>query len=169
MGDLVMETKELKLPPSVIGQIDISRMIRELTSLNDFFIDANRRTAGTPVQPPRLSRLLDQLAKANDYNLLEPSHRQGLIGELEALLRKAPLLHISFAAEPSPKALERILLWLRQNIDHQTLLTVGIQPSIAAGCVLRTPNRWFDMSMRQYLRQQEPYLAQLIEEAANGR
>lgn len=164
-----MEPKELVIPPNVIGQADVSRVMRELDSLNDFFIAAAARASGTSVQPPRLSRSLDELARVNQLNLLEEKHRQTLVDHLNSLLKKAPLLHISFAVEPPPKALERILLWFRQNIHPQTLLTVGLQPTIAAGCVLRTPNRWFDMSMREYLRQQQPYLAELIEEASRAK
>jgi hypothetical protein len=164
-----VEHKELILPPSVISQADVTRLIRELNGLNDFFVDANARASGTPIQPRRLSRMLDQTAKTNGYNLLQQPQRDSLITELEAILQKAPMLHISFAAEPSPKSLEPILAWFRQNIHPQALLTVGLQPTIAAGCVLRTPNRWFDMSMREYLRKQEPYLAELIEGVASGK
>ena len=160
---------ELKLPPNVIGQADVARISRELVGLNDFFVSAAARKSGTSMQPPRLSRLLDQLAKFNDCNLLEEADRAKLLAAIKLLTENAPVLHISFATEPSIKALERIILWLRQNIHPQTLLTVGLQPSIAAGCVLRTPNRWFDMSMREYLRKQEPYLAQLIGSAEDGK
>jgi F0F1-type ATP synthase delta subunit len=76
------------------------------------------------------------------------------------------LLHISFAAEPSTQALEKILVWFRANIHPQALLQVGLQPTIAAGCVLRTPNKVFDMSLRNHLIEQQKYLMQLIDVAA---
>jgi F0F1-type ATP synthase delta subunit len=160
---------ELKLPLSIVGPSDIARLQRELGNLNDFFIGAAARKSGTPMQPPPLSRLLDQLARDNGYNLLESSHRQKLQSELEALVTKVPSLHVSFAVEPPPKALEQVLDWFRTNIHPQLLLQVGLQPTIAAGCVLRTPNKVFDMSMRAFIRSQEPYLAQLIAGAANER
>jgi hypothetical protein len=109
-----------------------------------------------------LSRLLDSVARENGYNLLEDKSRTELEGKLNDILGKAPLLHISFASEPSPRALEQILSWFRQNIHPQALLQVGLQPTIAAGCTLRTANKFFDMSMRDYLKQQEGYLVQLI-------
>jgi F0F1-type ATP synthase delta subunit len=68
-----------------------------------------------------------------------------------------------------PKALEKILLWLRQNVHPQVLLQVGLQPAIAAGCVLRTTNKIFDMSLKAHLSQQTDYLKQLISGAADGR
>lgn len=159
---------ELKLPLSVISQVDVARLLRELNALDDFFAGAKARKAGTPVQPPRLTRTLDQLAQDNRYNLLDQATRERLTAQLNETLRAAPLMHISFAAEPSLKALERILLWLRTSIHPRVLLQVGLQPAIAAGCVLRTPNRLIDMSMRDYLKKQEPYLLELIRGATSG-
>lgn len=159
---------ELKLPLSVVSQVDVARLLRELNGLDDFFVGAATRKSGTPMQPPRLSRLLEQVATDNQHNLLEEKSRKELYSMLSDILGRAPLLHISFAAEPSGRALERILVWLRQNIHSQVLLQVGLQPTIAAGCVLRTPNKLFDMSMRNHLKAQEPYMVQLIEGAGGG-
>jgi F0F1-type ATP synthase delta subunit len=158
---------ELKLPNNVVSQVDVARVLREINSLNDFFAGAAKRQSGTPMQLPKLTRLLDQVASDNGMNLLDEKDRKTLAGHLNLVLGKAPLLHISFAAEPSPKSLERILVWFRTNIHPQALLQVGLQPTIAAGCVLRTPNKFFDMSLRSYLKDQEPYLVQLINGAAN--
>lgn len=160
---------ELKLPLNVISQVDVARLLRELGGLNDFFIGAASRKPGTATLPTRSSRGLEQIAADNGFNLFEEKHRSELVSRLNDVLGKAPLMHISFAAEPSPQALERILAWLRQNIHPQALLQVGLQPTIAAGCVLRTGNKVFDMSMRNHLKKQEPYMVQLIQGAASGR
>ena len=157
---------QLKLPNSLVSQVDVARIMRELNSLNDFFINSRARPAGSPVQPPRLTRPLDQLAQNNQCNLLEEPQRKQLYDQLNNILGRAPLLHMSFAAEPSTKALETVIVWLRANIHPQALLQVGLQPTIAAGCILRTPNRIFDMSMRSHLKEQEPYLVELIAGAA---
>jgi F0F1-type ATP synthase delta subunit len=109
------------------------------------------------------------VAELNNYNLLDSARRKELAGKLDQVIGKAPLIHISFAAEPSPKALERILIWFRQNVHSQTLLQVGLQPTIAAGCVVRTANKVFDLSMREHLKNQEPFLVQLINGAGRER
>jgi F0F1-type ATP synthase delta subunit len=157
---------ELKLSTNIISQVDVARILRELKDLEDFFAANKTRPAGSALQLPKLTRLLDEIAKDNDYNLLEEAHRKALKQQLDVVLGKAPLLHISFAAEPSPKALEKILVWFRTNIHPQALLQVGLQPSIAAGCVVRTANRVFDMSLREHLNDQQKFLAQLIDVAA---
>lgn len=159
---------DLKLPATVVGQVDVARLIRELNGLEDFFTAAKVRESGSPMTPPRLTRVLESLTRENKVNLLEAKERQALTTALDKLLKNAPLLHISFASEPPPRFLSQILEWLRANVHPQTLLQVGLQPTIAAGCVLRTPNKIIDMSLRSYLNLQEPYLVKLISGAAHG-
>lgn len=159
----------LRIPTTLVSQSDINRLIRELDGLNDFFISAAARKAGSPVKPPRITFLLEQLARDNKFNLLEESQRLNFKTELEQILKSAPLLHISFAAEPSPKVIDIILGWLRTNVHPLILLQVGLQPTIAAGCVVRTQNHIFDMSLRSYLQQQEGYLVELIQGAISGK
>lgn len=159
---------ELKLPTSIVGQTDINRLLRELAALDDFFLAAAARAAGTPVKPPRITFMLEQAARDNKFNLLEEASRDELKTKLQAVLKSAPVLHISFAAEPSPRTTDSILSWLRTNIHPQALVVIGLQPTIAAGCVLRSGNQIFDMSLRTRLQQQESYLVKLIEGAVSS-
>lgn len=161
--------EHLKLPTIITGQVDIARVQRELDSLDDFFTEAKLRTAGTSIRPPKISRLLDQLSRDNKINLLEETGRRQLMNDVKDIMEHAPRLHISFASEPSPRALEQVLVWLRRNIHPHVLLQIGLQPTIAAGCILRTPNKVFDMSLRANLNKQIPYLSQLISGAVDGR
>ena len=163
-----MELKDFKLPLGVTSRAEIGRLQRELRRLDEFFVDAAKRQPGASIVPPRVTRMLDELARGNKINLLEAKGRQDLTDILVKLLKQAPSLNISFAAEPSPKALETILDWFRSNIHPQTLLSVGLQPTIAAGCVLRTSNRIFDFSLSARFKQQEEYLAKLIDGAVRG-
>ncbi len=156
----------LALTLGVIGPSDVNRLRRELSGLDNFFIQAAARRAGTTITPPATTQQLDELAKVNKLNLLQKTDRQKLAKQLDEILTKAPKLKISFAVDPPPKVVETILNWLRANLDPRILLSVGLQPNIGAGCVLRTPNREFDMSMRQHMVESRPYLAQLIEDAA---
>ncbi|MEX1995681.1 MAG: hypothetical protein WD887_02805, partial [Candidatus Saccharimonadales bacterium] len=152
----------------IIGPADITRLTRELNSLDDFLVGSSHKKTADK-SPPRITRLLELVAKENQVNLLEAEARTGLAALLKKTADSSPLLHISFAADPPPKALERILIWLRENIHPHVLLQVGLQPGIAAGCVLRTPNKLFDMSLRSNLKKQEPYLAKLIAGAVHGK
>lgn len=163
-----MERKDLKLPLTVTSRVDVARMLRELNALNDYMVQAELRSAGQALKLPQLSRSLDDVAHENGLNLLDKSARKELQAKLNIVIGKAPVVHISFASEPSSKATQRILLWLRDSIHPQILMQIGLQPTIAAGIVVRTPNLLFDMSMRHFLKQQEPYLTQLIKEAVRA-
>lgn len=160
--------ERLKLPDTVISPVDIGRLLRELRNLDDFFVSAKKRQAGTTMQLPKLSRQLDQLSHENELNLLDESHRQNLSAGLNEIYERAPKLHISFASEPTSKPFEQLLIWFRQNIHPHALITVGLQPAIAAGCVVRSTNKVFDMSLRGSLEKQRPYLARLIKGAVDG-
>ncbi|HVS78775.1 MAG TPA: F0F1 ATP synthase subunit delta [Candidatus Saccharimonadales bacterium] len=161
--------EHLKLPTLLVSHVDVARLIRELENLDEFFTEAKIRNVGTSMQLPKLSRMMDQLASSNSVNLLDEQDRAKLLAALKKIYDQAPKMHISFAAEPSPKAFEKILVWLRENIDPHTLVQIGLQPAIAAGCVVRTPNKVFDMSLRSALTKQQPYLVQLIKGAVDGR
>jgi F0F1-type ATP synthase delta subunit len=161
--------EQVKLPSTLFSKGDVMRLGRELNSLDDFFVGAAARAGGTPTQMPKTTRLLAQFAEVNQVNLLDAAARKSLQTHLKNLLEQAPNFHVSFASEPTPKTVEPILAWLRANIHPHILLQVGIQPSIAAGCMLRTPNRIIDMSIRSYMEKQSQYLASLVSGVVNGR
>ena len=154
-----------KLPLTIVSDVDIMRTLRELNKLDDFFVDAEARKGGQVGEPPMLTFSLNELARDNGENLLEAASRKLLSTKLEQIKNTAPLLHISFASEPSSKVLERILVWFRSNIHPHAMLQVGLQPAIAAGCILRSSNKVFDMSLGANLKNQEPYLVKLIDGA----
>lgn len=138
-----------KLSNQVFGVVEVRRLSRELENLDEFMRQAAIRGGGDKQAAlPRLSRLLDATAGENHLNLLQPSDREQLAKALDATLQKAPVIHLSFASDPSAVFLERIVTWLRENIHPLALIRLGLQPSIAAGCVLRTANKSFDFSLR---------------------
>lgn len=153
---------ELKLPSGIVSRGDVSRIIRELNKLNDYLVGANFKGEDPASSSQHASPLLSELASLNNINLADEGQRKTLYAELEKLSASAPGLHISFTAAPSAKSLERVLLWLRENIHPQILLQVGLQPTIAAGCILRTPNRIFDLSLKETLKKQQPLLVEFI-------
>lgn len=150
------------LPPQLSGKTDINRLLRELEVLEEALIAQRSEKTLTP----KITSLLNQTATANGYKLIEQTHRQHIAQQLTKIRDHAPLLHISFASEPSPKVIETLLSWLRTNVHRYALLQIGLQPAIAAGCVLRTPNKIFDMSLGASLKKQTPYLLELLKGAA---
>ena len=98
---------------------------------------------------PKTSQALEQTARLNQLNLLHADDRRQLQQILLSVKQQAPLLHISFSSEPQLAFIEKLMTWLRREIHPLVLMTVGIQPNIGAGCVVRTTNKYFDCSLRQ--------------------
>jgi len=141
--------KDLKLPVLVVSPVDVGRLLREIETLNDTLLQLRVRQGGKTVAMPKTSLLMDQMIELNGLNLLQVTDRQRLQRFLSLVKQKAPLLHISFAADPSVAFTQKLMTWLRREIHPQLLLTIGLQPSIAAGCMIRTTNKYFDFTLRQ--------------------
>lgn len=144
------KTAVLQLPINVATKIDVGRLLREAEMLDDFLRQAAIRTPGSPMALPRTSQLMEELAQLNSLNILNAEERQRLIGFLRQIKSDAPTLHMSFSADPSPLFLKRLITWLRQQIHPQLILQVGLQPTLGAGCIVRTSNKYFDFSLRNH-------------------
>jgi F0F1-type ATP synthase delta subunit len=155
---------QLTLPVLVFGMIEVRRLQRELEALDEFFNQARLRAQAGQESPktPKTSRLLDALAQENHINLQHVAERQILINFLNEVATSAPNIHISFAADPSSAFTAKIVTWLRASIHPYALLQLGLQPSIAAGCEVRTPNQLFDFSLRHHFENQRNVLIQAI-------
>jgi len=158
----VTQDVRLLLPNRLVGPVDLSRTIRELTNLDDSLHQANLRTPGRSVSLPKTTRTLEDLAEINKISLLEKRHREVLLEALKIYQKKAPVIHMSFTVEPSAAVLAEIIVWLRKNIKENVLLDVGLQPTIIVGCVARTSNKVFDMSLRNNISKQAPMLMKYI-------
>lgn len=154
-----MALDKYSLPPHIISQGDASRVRRELHQLDEFIKQTKLRQAGTPIQRlPKTSKGLNDFALINKFNLLTEKDRTVAIGFLDELVDKAPVVHISFAVDPSASFMIKITKWFRENIDHLVLVNVGLEPTIAAGCTVRTDNHYLDFSLRKHFDEQRSLL-----------
>lgn len=150
------------LPVLMVGPADINRGLLELQQLDATLQQAGIRKEQT-VKLPTISRTIESLAEVNAVNLLESDDRQALIAFVQSMQQQAPVLHISFAAEPSAAFIAQIIDWLRLNISQYVLVQIGLQPSIAAGCIVRSTNKIFDLSLRQHLKEKRPVMLDLMQ------
>jgi F0F1-type ATP synthase delta subunit len=81
---------------------------------------------------------------------------------MDYVLKRAPVIHISFASEASRKFTTELLLWLRANFDSEMLVEIGLEPNMAAGCVVRTSNKVFDFSLSKHLQSKRDLMMQLM-------
>ena len=157
--------KHLKLPMVVASPTDINRLLRELADLDDALLQAKLRDSADPKVVPKTSQLLDETVQLNKLHLLQETDRKALQAYLEVIKNKAPVLHVSLSADPSVGFTTKLVAWLRSEIHPQTLVTIGLQPGIAAGCVIRTTNKRFDLSLRQQFLAARPVLLEKIHTA----
>lgn len=158
-----MEHKaDLRLPTSVVGITDVNRLDRELTSIDEFLRQGAIREPGTTMQLPKTSKLFDELTSMNDLNMLHQADRKRVQAFLQSVQDEAPRLHVSFSTDPSPLFLQRLMTYLRDKISPLVLVQVGLQPNIGAGCVLRSTNKVFDLSLREDFRKKRELLMKYI-------
>jgi hypothetical protein len=154
----------LQLPVSVVGDVDINRLIREMEAIDEFLHQAAIRQPGTALQLPKTSKLFDEVVAGNDLNMLQQHDRQRLSQFFVDIKMRAPRLHVSFSADPSPLFMQRFMSYIRSNIHSQALVRVGLQPNIGAGCVLRSTNHVFDMSLREDFKTKRGMLMRYIQQ-----
>ena len=158
------EFANLNVPALITSPADVSRLRREIQALDDYLHQQELRTPGQPMAKlPKTSRLLDELVVSNSLNLLDQATRQHLADFLSDVAENAPVVHVSFAVDPSSAFMQKIVLWFRQNVHPSILVRVGLQPSIAAGCVVRTTNRYYDLSLREYFKKHRAELMKALE------
>lgn len=153
----------LVLPTLVFGVAAVHQLQRELEKLEEFMRQQEVRQPGTQGLLPKMSRTLDALAAENHCNLLKQEDRDKLIAFIKHVAAHAPTLNVSFASDPSAVFTVRLVEWLRTNIDPLVLVQVGLQPSIAAGCIVRARNKVFDFSLRHRLDEQKNVLLKALD------
>jgi F0F1-type ATP synthase delta subunit len=160
-----MAHEQLVLPLSVVSQGDAMRLSRELEVLSDYIHQSELRKSGSSLKSlPKLSATLNEFTEENRINLLKNEDRNTAAAYLKSLVENAPIVHISFASEPSSRFMNKVTKWFRQEIDSRLLINVGLEPSIAAGFTLRTLNHYHDFSLRQQFSDQRELLLNGIKE-----
>lgn len=152
----------LSLPGTVTSRRDIVRLHREVR----VFVDAVSQSImrhDNPVKYPGISEQLRNVAIDNQIDLKNTKACEDLLKELDTIKDNAPSVHVSFPVEPSTEILHNLIGWFRKEIDPHVIIQVGIQPTIAAGIILRTPNKQFDFSLRKHLYKNRKKLAEAIE------
>lgn len=160
-------SEQQPLPAVISSKSELLRVQRELKAISDVMQQEQIRTEGSPALP-KVSSLLQSISEEVGKNLQEAKDREALQALLQQVQQSAPVIHISFASNPSSKFLAKLTSWFRQEVHPLVLLEVGLQPSIAAGCTIRTTNKYFDLSLRKHLVGKENILFERFQEVANG-
>jgi hypothetical protein len=151
------------LPTEVVTPSDLGRLIRELEHIEDHLQKLKVHGPDNSIAMPATTHQMEKLVTLNKFHLLHPGDRHALRTFLTSVKKDAPVMHISFSSEPSPVFLERLVSWIRREINPLVLVTIGLQPAIGAGCIVRTTNKYFDLSLRQtFIAKRQLLLEQII-------
>lgn len=156
------EKKMVGLPVILASLGDLGRLIRELDALEDAILQTGLRDKEHEVKLPAMSLSMERTLELNKINLLEKDERKLLREFLVASKTQAPVLHMSFGTDPAPAFIEKLVTWLRREIHPSVLVTVGLQPNLGVGCIVRTTNKYFDLSLKQDFIKKRDLLTQLI-------
>lgn len=152
---------ELKLPLSLASKNDVSHLHRELR----LFIDAIMQSAlrhDNPIKYPAISAMLRDTARLNQVDLRDQAAAEKLLDALKSLKAHAPVVHISFPRDPGVEVVQKLVNWFRTEVDPRIVIQVGLQPTIAAGVVVRTPSRQYDFSLRKHLYKNQDKLMEAL-------
>ena len=155
--------QKFELGEDIITNLDLSRTIRELEKLNDMLHQEKLRGSRSSEAPAKTTEILKNVAETNKLSLRNSEERGQLLEGLQKIKTAGKKIHISFAVEPSPAVLQKITAWMRQNIEDQLVLEVGVQPTISVGCVVRTTNKVFDMSLKSRFADSKKLIATSLE------
>ncbi|MEO5627462.1 MAG: hypothetical protein ABIQ89_01080 [Candidatus Saccharimonadales bacterium] len=152
----------ISLPISVVSRVDATHLAREVETVGNFLEQQKHHKGRTQIAIPSLSRMLGDITQVNKLDLAKSADRERLYNFLIELKSEVPTIHMSFAVEPPTLFVAKLITWLRSEVHPLLLLDIGLQPSIAAGCIIRTTNKYFDCSMRQHLVSNKPKLLELL-------
>lgn len=154
--------EKIHLPALVYSPADIGRLTNELETIDNEQLEQKIRSKADHRQAElHASKPMSELFTINKLDLLNDTNRQTVHQFLDHIKRTAPVLHISFNDNPPQRFMSQLVDYLRREIHPLVLVTVGLQPSVVAGCVIRSTNKYFDLSLRKDL---ESKSAQLIEQ-----
>ncbi len=141
------------LPPNIVTKVDIARLITEMEQLdNDLVTRDAHFKSGVPITNQlTVSEPLRDFLMANQLEIGSGAERTALIKRMREFKVKAPVVHITFAAPADLESLKKLAMWLRSNVHPQSILSVGLQPSLIGGAYVRTPNHVHDLSLRARL------------------
>lgn len=156
------------LSSSIIQPLELNQLIRELAKIDEQFTQEHLRGHKETKLDITPSFKLAKVLKEYKIDLQEKSHRTKLLEFLTGLKSNAPVMHISFSNVADEAFLEKLITRLRQSIDPQLLIIVGLEPNIGAGSVIRTNNQYFDFSLASRLKLDKKLLIENINQLSKN-
>lgn len=166
MSERKEKTNGLIMVNSLVSPGDVSRALREVQKIDELIYQSKLRKHPGSENEITPSAGLKDLMAANKLSLQNEQHRKSLIQQLQTIRQDSPVVHVSFAVEPSSNFLRSLTSWFRDNTMPNVLIETGLQPSIAVGCMIRTNNKIYDLSLRSKFQNYRQLLVDKLAEKA---
>ncbi len=156
----------LILPPSIVTKNDLAHLVSEAEAIdNTLTSNYVRDQAGMHGDLHyETTEQMKEFLTVNAINMGESSgKRTETIKMLRRLKNNAPSIHLTFATNADYESLSQIVAWLRDNVEKQAIITVGLQPNIVGGVHIRTTNQVHDLSLRKQLEKHRDVLIKEVE------
>jgi F0F1-type ATP synthase delta subunit len=141
-----------KLPSSIYTTSQLRQLQRELQQL----------TTLRSAKNVSLSNLMQDFAIANGIKKFDTVVAKKLLSYVDLAITSAPEISISLASMPNDEERGELVRWLRNAFGPQLMLHIIVQPTILAGCVLRTNKQVYDWSLQHALEANVDKLTQKV-------
>lgn len=157
---------QLNLPNAIATKSDLVNVIRNVDEVIDSYIQNRvRDLEGVDFKSrPDVTSNLAELVSINKLQVTVDNLRS-LKDWLARLNEHAPVVRFTFASDPTPEFVGNLVNWLRQASGQFVLIRYGVQPTIAAGCLMYTPARMYDFSLRHHLLTSQEVFSQALDKA----
>ena len=141
-----------KLPDTVATKSQLLRLIHEVEKIQDEALQGHVRKeqTGKEFVVSQPSSSLESILEAMGRQLTMESLKEARAW-LQSIRENAPTVRVVFSSEPERAITTKVVRWFRDSTGLPVLLRVGVQPSIAGGCVVYTPNHRYDFTLRHQL------------------
>ena len=130
-----------------------------MSSLRDAAVRA--KSNGQDIQLPDMSDLLTELLRASG---VDPENSAGLDDmrtQLDQLLNKAPVVHLTLAALPARTFKRKMTLWFRTEVHPFILLTFAARADLGGGVVLQSGSHVYDYTFRRSILDNKKRISEL--------
>jgi hypothetical protein len=141
------------LPVDVFSPDQLSGLVAELHGYRGKLRDAAVRAKATKakVALPELHEGLASLLTSSSVKPDDIAALEALNKELEAVLKAAPVMHLTLAAGAGRTLKRQLTVWFRTQIHPHSLLTFATRSDMGGGVMLQAGSHFYDFSFRDRL------------------
>lgn len=156
--------KRLVLPEDIQSKQQVIKLISEILRIEEFLSKAKNRQAGTKLELPKTTSILDKFAEANQRNVLNHNQRTEMAHFLREIYKRAPEVSLVLQLGADKAILNAIIKWFRENIHAQTLVQTSSLNSLVGGAIIRIKHKTYDLSLAKLFNENNHLLSDLIKQ-----